>query len=406
MRKKKKIFIWTRRNFVDLLDAGGKSVNTTAPVIVFGESSASVFLIHELVKQNESVLWLNGSGTRLIPVMPYVKSEHALAVLLGAQHDLSEENEVRPLERGTFHRVFRNKSFQFPVWKKAASLEAQEDAFEELMWSPEKTYLGVQEYRMGGLTPMQIESTLRAEFDSHPLVKRIQNTPILEFEVYEHGGKVQFADGLITEFKQFFYCDSLNELRTLPKLAAVFKSPLSHLKSGHSMNALQVVFHHSSALEHANDVGFVIPMNRDAGETFDRNCLGYFLDERTSVWTVFLKPSECEDNHDIMKKLRKMKQTLNRAFDHPEFMSTVEKEQVRFEENCLLVDSKMKVSQSNPDFVLLPDAFGISKALEAIAERFGIEAIEFGAFETDGHAAHESVEMPTRSEADAASPNL
>ena len=374
-------------------------MNTTSPVIVFGESSASVFLIHELTKQNESVLWVNGSGTRLIPVMPYVKSEKALGTLLAAQNSLDDEPYARPLERGTFHRVFRSKAFKFPVWKRAASLEAQEESFVEMVWSPEQAFLGVQEFRMGGLTPVQIENELRARFENHSLVKKVQNTPIVEFEVFEHGGKIQFADGLITEFKQFYFCDSLNELRTIPKLTSVFKHPLSGVKSSNQMNALQVVFHHSVALNQSTDVGFVVPMNRDAGETFDRDVLGYFLDERTSVWTVFLQQSECEENHDIMKKLRKLKQSLNRAFDSPEFLaegkkdflSTVEKEQFRFEENCLMPEGELKTSKSNPDFVLLPDCFGLSKALEAVADRFQIEAIEFAAFESEATNASATV---------------
>jgi hypothetical protein len=382
-------------------------LSTTVPVIVFGESSASVFLINELVKQNESIIWVSGTGTRLIPVMPYVKSEKALSTLLMAQNTLDEKPYARPLERGTFHRVLRNKAFKFPVWKRAASLESQEESFSEMVWSPEQAFMGVQEFRMGGVTPYQIESELRARFENHSQIKKVQNAPVVEFEVFEHGGKVQFANGFITEFKQFYFCDSLNELRALPKLTSVFKHPLSGLKSSSQMNAIQVIFHHSVALEQSTDVGFVIPMNRDAGETFDRDVLGYFLNEMTSVWTVFLQPSECEENHDIMKKLRKLKQSLNRAFDSPEFLpegkkdflSTVQKEQVRFEENCLMTEGELKASKSNPDFVLLPDAFGVSKALESIADRFGIESIEFSLLET-------SMEPTMRSEPDSASPDL
>jgi hypothetical protein len=374
-------------------------MNTTAPVIVFGESSASVFLIHELTKKNESVLWVNGSGNRLIPVMPYVKSEKALGTLLAAQNSLDAEPYARPLERGTFHRVFRNKAFKFPVWKRAASLQSQEESFSEMVWIPEQAFLGVQEFRMGGLTPVQIENELRVRFETHELVKKVQNTPIVEFEVFEHGGKIQFANGLITEFKQFYFCDSLNELRTIPKLTSVFKHPLSGVKSSNQMNALQVIFHHSVAMTQSTDVGFVVPLNRDSGETFDRDVLGYFLDDRTSVWTVFLQHSECEENHDIMKKLRKLKQSLNRAFDSPEFLTegkkdflaTVEKEQFRFEENCIMTEGEFKTSKSNPDFVLLPDSFGLSKTLEAIADRFEIQSIEFSAFETEGTNAQAAI---------------
>jgi hypothetical protein len=110
----------------------------SAPVIVFGESSASVFLIHELLKLNETILWMNGSGSRLIPVMPYVKSELALATLVNAQNSLDAAPFARPLEKGTFHRVFRSKAFKFPVWKRATSLASQEESFSEMVWAPER----------------------------------------------------------------------------------------------------------------------------------------------------------------------------------------------------------------------------------------------------------------------------
>ena len=390
-------------------------MNTNAPVIVYGESSASVFLILELTKQNESIIWVSGSGTRLIPVMPYVKSEKALGMLLSAQNSLDEKPYARPLERGIFHRVFRNKAFKFPVWKRATSIETQEESFAEMVWAPEQSFLGVQEFRMGGLTPVQIENELRARFENHAQIKKIVSTPIVEFEILESGGKVQFADGFITVFKQFYFCDSLNELRSLPKLAAVLKHPLTGLRSSSQMNALQVVFHHSAGLHQSTDVGFVFPLNRDSGETFDRDVLGYFLDETTSVWTVFLQPSECEENHDIMKKLRKLKQSLNRAFESPEFLpqgkkdflATVLKEQFRFEENCLMTEGEVKPSKANLDFVLMTDAFGLTRSLEAIANRFGIEPIEFSDLDSESsEPGLESVEPSAGSESDAPTPDL
>lgn len=57
-------------------------MNSNAPVVVFGEGSASVYLISQLVQRNESVVWINGSGARMSAVMPYVKSEKALGTLI------------------------------------------------------------------------------------------------------------------------------------------------------------------------------------------------------------------------------------------------------------------------------------------------------------------------------------
>lgn len=360
-------------------------MNPSAPVIVFGEGSASVFLISQLIKRNESIIWVNGSGSKLTPVMPYVTHGVAMGVLIDSLAVVSEEAFAKPMEQGTFHRVFRNKGFKLPSWKRSANLATQQQSFEELVWLPEQAFLNTLELRMSGLTPARAEEILRSAFEEHPLVKKVQSAPVLEFEVLEHGGKIQFANGFVTEFKEFYFCDSLSELKVIPKLASVFKHPLSGIKSGDRVNALQVTFDHSVSLNQPLDVGLVVPMNRDAGETIDRDVLGYFLDPKKSVWTVFLEPEECEENHDIMKKLRKLKQSLNRAFDNPEFLpegkkdflSTIEKEFFHFESNCLVKAGAFKPSKSNPDFAIICDAFGFSRALQSIGERFQIEAVEF-----------------------------
>jgi hypothetical protein len=360
--------------------------NANAPIVVFGEGSAAVFLIAQLVKRNETVVWAIGSGSKLLPVMPYVKSELALGALLDSQKLVSAGAVfAQPVEKGTFHRVFRNKAFKMPSWKRTANLESQKQAFEDLVWAPEQTYLGLQEFRMAGINPAAIELELRSALENDAHVKKVANAPVIELEVFEHGGKIQFANGFITEFKQFYFCDSLTELKALPKLAPVFKHQLGNAKMGNRMSALQVVFHHSVPLRQEVQTGIVVPMNRDSGETFDRDVMGYFIDSTKSVWTVFMQMEEIEENHEIMKKLRRMKQSLNKAFDSPEFlpdgckefMATVEREQFRFEEGCLLIDGHFKKSEMNDDFVLLTDSFGFTAALERIAGRFDISAMEF-----------------------------
>ena len=373
-------------------------MNTNASVIVYGESSASVFLIGQLIKKGEAVLWVSGSGARVQSAMPYVKSELALGTLLDSQNLVSEDVFSARLEKGTFHRVFRNKGFKPPSWKRSSNLESQKQAMEEMVWAPELAYVGIEEFRAAGISPFSLEQSLRDSFENHPQITRVQNVPIVELEVFEHGGKIQFANKLITEFKQFYFCDALSELGSIPKLGPVFKHQLSGVKMSSRVSALQVIFHHSASFNSSLDTGLVIPMNRDSGETFDRDALGYFVSPALSIWTVFLQQSECEDNHEIMKKLRKLKQSLNRAFESPEvlpegkkdFIATIEKEQVRFEENFLFTEGSFKASEANADFVMVTDAFGPTLMLEKIAEIFDIEFIE----QTIGAMEIEAIEMP------------
>lgn len=355
------------------------------PVLVFGEGSASVFLIAQLLKNNESVVWVKDSGSQVWPVMPYVKSELALGALIDSHQAICNTTFSSPIEKGTAHRVFRNKGFKMPSWKRSSNLDTQEQSFQDMVWTPEQAYLGVTELRIAGLSTMKIEQELRAAIDIHPSVKKVEMAPVVEFEVFENGGKVQFTNGVITEFKQLFYCGPLSELKGMQKLSTVLKHQIAKAKTSTAVSALQVVFQHSDPLLQSLEAGLVIPMNRDSGETFDRDVLGYFVEPNRSVWTVFLQADEVEENHEIMKKLRKMKQSLNKAFDSPDFlpagkkdfMSTVQKEQVRFEPGFLVIDGEFKQSAANADYVLLNDSFGLNYALEQLAQRFDIPALEF-----------------------------
>jgi hypothetical protein len=355
------------------------------PILVFGEGSASIYLIAQLIKRNESIVWVKESGSQVWPVMPYVKSELALGALIDSHQAVCNEVFASPIEKGTAHRVFRNKGFKMPSWKRSSNLEAQQQAFEEMVWTPEQAYLGVTELRIAGMSTMKIEQDIRAAIELSPLVKKIEMAPVVEFEVFEHGGKVQFSNGVITEFRQLFYCGPLAELKAIPKLPTVLKHQVAKAKSNSAVSVLQVMFKHSEPLLQTIETGLVIPMNRDSGETFDRDALGYFVDSTHSIWSVFLQADEIEENHEIMKKLRKMKQSLNKAFDSPDFlpngrkdfMATVEKEQVRFEAGFLVIEGEYKTSTANSDYVLLNDSFGLSYALEQIANRFEIPALEF-----------------------------
>jgi hypothetical protein len=348
-------------------------MNSNAPILVYGDGSSSVFLIHELIKRNERIVWVGGASAPLFPVFPHFLSETALCALTSAAESLAMPFESR-IEKGLCHRVFKNKAFKPSNWKKAA----------EQVWLPELSYLGGDECRMEGLNPVLIEEKLRTSFETHPLVTRVERAPVLEFEIFGEGGKIQFANGVLTEFKRFYFCDEPSALKAFPKLQTVFKNQMKGIRPSSRMGALQVVFHHSVGLRQAISRGLVIPMNRESGETFDRDVLGYFVEPTRSIWTVFLNPSECEENHEIMKKLRKLKQSLNRAFEGTEFLpegkkdflATIEREQVRFEESALFTEGEIRMSDENPDFVLFMDALGQTRAMAQVAQHFGLSLPE------------------------------
>jgi len=100
------------------------------------------------------------------------------------------------------------------------------------------------------------------------------------------------------------------------------------------------------------------------------------MDEgKRSIWSVTLAEEECEDNHSIAKKLRRIKQTLDRMFTGSEwlpentktFMDTTVSEQVRFEEACVFskgnIITEAQTLPKMPNLSFVTDGFGPSASM-------------------------------------------
>jgi hypothetical protein len=162
--------------------------------------------------------------------------------------------------------------------------------------------------------------------------------------------------------------------------------PLSFLRRLDPMAALQVAFRHEPAVGAGLLEGFFGPIQREAGEDEQRHIWGSFSsDGSRSLWTVVLGANQVEDNHEIAKKLRRMKQALDKMFTgeswlpagQADFLSTVKEEQVRFEESVLFAGGE---APSEPvrlpklsGIEFLTDGYGPGAALEQVASALAIE---------------------------------
>lgn len=348
----------------------GKTANSSRTVLVYGDSTSAVLAIQSLLRANTlesqkedqnaheiKIVWAAGSGAHVLPVMPSLQAPLAAQVL---QNSINPETRyLFEMVSGNHHRLYKNKSFK---------PEAGE------LWEPEAMFVGQAEFQLLGLSMVQIEESLRNEILLDSRVTRVEAAPMIEFEIFPEGGKVQLANHTVVEFDQFIYCDSAQHLRNYPKVAALLKHQVGHFKPSQLASVLQVVFHHSAPLNQKITAGLLIPMTKESGESMERHALGYFLDDSRSVWTVIMQGHEAEENHDVMKKLRKLKQALNKVFEGPEFlpegmenfMSTVSKEQVRFELNYFAHGVETRFQKS--DFILATDAFGLTQSLEALGK--------------------------------------
>lgn len=350
----------------------GLQNNSQNKVVVYGDSVAAALAVKMLLADKNtseySIFWVSGSGSKVLPVMPSLKSEAAIQVIESCR--ASDSGHLYESVHGIQHRVYKNKSFKLDT-----KLNHQE------LWKPEQMWVTKDEHQLLGLDLVKVEEDLKKELLLEGRVTRIENAEILEFEALEKGGKLQLVNQQQLEFVQFIYADTVAHLRSYPKLWNLFKAQVRSVKTSEMVSVLQVVFHHTQPLLQKIQAGLMIPLSKESGETIDRHVMGYFLEDQRSVWTVFLQGDEAEENHDVMKKLRKIKQCLNKVFEGAEFlpegvsnfMSTVAKEQVKFELNYFCATEVQSTETLARDFVFASDSFGLTYALEQLSHGVDVE---------------------------------
>jgi hypothetical protein len=155
---------------------------------------------------------------------------------------------------------------------------------------------------------------------------------------------------------------------------------------GHdSAGVLQAVFDHAAPMGAGLLEGFYSVLHREAGEEFERHVWGHFASTGLqSFWTLCLTADEVEDNHQIAKKLRRLKAALDKMFTGTswlpegtaEFMATVSSEAVRFHEAVVFAGG-----ERSDDPVRMPglealtfvtDGYGPSSALLQAARALGL----------------------------------
>jgi hypothetical protein len=153
------------------------------------------------------------------------------------------------------------------------------------------------------------------------------------------------------------------------------------------MGVLQATFAHDPAIGEGLLESFFATIHRDTGEEVERHVWGYFSqDGRKSTWTLCLSPEQVEDNHEIAKKLRRLKNTLDKIFttntllpsEKASFAETVVEEQVRFEEEVFFAEGEpfsepFSLPQLN-GVLVLTDGYGPSWAMRQVGQALAVEA--------------------------------
>lgn len=356
--------------FERLKDFGG------APAVI-GNGWAAVLSVGLYVSQGKKVVWIPGTGAHALPPLPVIEPGVALEVWKKVLHGLgisSDEPQV-----GNTVREFRHKSFSRPSWTKSPTREMKVQVRDEMLWGPEKRVVPVFEARFE-LSAGEIEEKIREVLQDHADVLWIPGVPVKSFSL-EGDCIVHLSNGENVPCSRIWFADrwsSLIGMAGIPKASVL-------TRNRDPMGILQAEFTHSKVLTNADmHESFFGVTHKDPGDEIVRSVFGYFMDGgKKSVWTIFLAENEAEDNHEIAKKYRRIKQTLERMFNQPEwlpegckdFFETVSDETVVFESDFIFADGDEVLEAQQLGKVeairFLTDACGPSAAAHQVASSVG-----------------------------------
>lgn len=347
------------------------------PVVVIGNGWAALGAAGFLAQAGQDVCWIAGTGGRVIAPLPSVEADAGgeawgwLALRSGI--------EVGELQSGSYLREFRNKGFREPAWMKAPSLEARAEVRNELLWPGEARIPATAEGRYALSMPV-IEESVRKALLSNDKVRFVDKVPVAQIDVGGEGSVVTLGNGESIGCSRVIYADRWN---ALSKIEGLPKAAFSLLRGREPVGVLQATFQHEAPMGVGVSEGFFNSLHKDAGDTIERHVWGCFTDDgMKSTWTVALAHEEGEDNHQIAKKLRRIKQSLDRVFTggewlpegKDEFMKNVREETVRFEESALYSAGEPPSEPiSIGGVALLTDGYGPASALHQVVLLLGEE---------------------------------
>jgi hypothetical protein len=353
------------------------------PVVVVGDGWSALGTIGFLMTAGVEAVWIPGSGARVLAPLsgiefgPGVAIWGELAYKLGI---LKEEPQV-----GSWIREFRNKSFREPAWAKGSTEEESTGIRNSSLWSPECQMVGIHESRWDHLTVAEIEEEIRKILLSgcYRHLKRIEGDPVSGF-VVENGEvtAVKLGSGKEVHGSQIVYADQWSQI---PSLEGLPKG-LAFIRKRYPMGVLQASFLHEPILSGGGSQSYFSSLHRTGNNEIERRVWGHFSsDGKRSIWTLCLTSEEMEDNHEIGKKLRRLKQTLDKMFQgsdlipegKADFGTTISEEQVRFEEEAFFsqgVPLEEPVTLQNlSNISFLTDGYGPTRAFQQVGALLGVE---------------------------------
>ncbi|MEO7164324.1 MAG: hypothetical protein ABI041_15495, partial [Bdellovibrionia bacterium] len=369
-----------------------------APIVVVGDGWAALAAVGFLASTGVEVRWIEGSGTKMSAPLSSMESGIALDICseLGRQLGV----ELGEYQQGSFIREFRNKSFRQPPWMKAPEPKARLEVRDELLWAPETRIASVLSAKFS-ISMAEVEELFRGALSGPRFrnLQRIEGVPLSGIQIDEIDTQnsmaegedkaplvVSLANGQSIRCRQIIYADRWSLLRKLKG----FPKTMKFIQKRDPMGALQAVFEHKSPVGVGVSESFYAPLHKENGEEIERNLWGYFSsDGMRSFWTLCLAEEEVENNHEIAKKFRRLKSTLDRIFTGDVFIPKVPQDSGDLEN---LPGNKIRVPEIAAKFTaniigeqvrLVEDA--VFSAGEMVTEPVTLPQLHDVVFLTDGY---------------------
>lgn len=262
--------------------------NLKLDVVVIGNNLSALLCLYQNILEGKKCGWVKGDNASALPVFPNLglatdfheveKQIQNLGEMLGL--------DFGPARHGNFIKEFKNKAFRM----------AQPGTDLATSFLPEKE-LQFQ------VSLADLEQKLREVLFAHCDIEDLLECP------------TAVATGSMGQ--KFDFTKNESPQKHVGGIQCIFRHPKllgqTPLQEGYLSNL---------GASKANG------LERDQNQSF----MGYFFDQgKASVWTVPLTEAEMENNAEIIKKLRKLKSSVEKMFvdSIPGFMKLVETEQVR-----------------------------------------------------------------------------
>jgi hypothetical protein len=181
----------------------------------------------------------------------------------------------------------------------------------------------------------------------------------------------EFIQAHKAEFSKIYFCGRPSEISEFPEMKAELEQQLPGPKNPEFGSLLQWVAQSNIPLPDFSGATLLVNLPRESGDTVERRAIGRCVEPNKMVWTTVIHADEAEDNHSIMKRLKKMKAAYRKILDAENIGQISFEDTVRFESGVLFPSSMPhRKAQGDGCAIWVCDGVGQHSLTDRLVELF------------------------------------